>query len=384
MRWIDTFAEFFRQISTPWIDDIAGQAGVRPEVMLAAASGVVLLLALALVVWLVSRVRRARVGAAAGDGIRSESREEALARGLGKTRQGLLGRLTPLLSRREVDAAALEELETALLVADVGVQTTERLLAAVRAGGGASGQAVGERLRSQLQEILEAAAGGEPEVLEGPRVVMVVGVNGAGKTTSIGKLACRYARAGRRVVLVAGDTFRAAAAEQLAIWAERAGAEIVQHQPGGDPGAVVYDGIRAAIARSADVVIIDTAGRLHTKTNLMDELRKVRRVVARELPGAPHETFLVLDAVTGQNGVAQARAFVGDLAVDGVILTKLDGTAKGGVVIAIAGELGIPVRFIGVGEGVDDLREFDASDFVEALLAPVHLDTQAESPVDSR
>jgi len=383
MRWTDTLAEFVRQIPTTWIDDLAGPAGVQPEVMLAAAAGLVSLLLVGLVALVVRAVRRRRAGQA-GEVARPESREEALARGLGKTRQGLLGRLAPLLGRREVDAAALEELETALLVADVGVQTTERLLAAVRAGGAASGEAVGERLRSQLQEILEAAAVGEPEVSEGPRVIMVVGVNGAGKTTSIGKLACRYTQAGRRVVLVAGDTFRAAAADQLTIWAERAGAEIVQHQPGGDPGAVVYDGMRAAIARGADVVIIDTAGRLHTKTNLMDELRKVRRVVARELPGAPHETFLVLDAVTGQNGVAQARAFVGDLAVNGVILTKLDGTAKGGVVIAIAGELGIPVRFIGVGEGVEDLREFDAAEFVEALLAPVRLDTQVESPVDSQ
>ena len=378
MRWIDTFAEFLQQIPTTWIDDIAGQVGVRLEVLLAVAVGLALLFAVGLVVLFVKRRRRAR------GHVRPESREEALARGLGKTRQGLLGRLAPLLGRREVDAAALEELETALLVADVGVQTTERLLAAVRAGDAASGEDVGARLRAQLQEILETATGGAPDVPEGPRVIMVVGVNGAGKTTSIGKLACRYTSAGRRVVLVAGDTFRAAAAEQLAIWAERAGAEIVQHQPGGDPGAVVYDGMRAAIARGADIVIIDTAGRLHTKTNLMDELRKVRRVVARELPGAPHETFLVLDAVTGQNGVAQARAFVGDLAVNGVILTKLDGTAKGGVVIAIAGELGIPVRFIGVGEGIEDLREFDAADFVEALLAPVRLDTQAESPVDSR
>jgi fused signal recognition particle receptor len=216
-----------------------------------------------------------------------------------------------------------------------------------------------------------------------PRVVLVVGVNGAGKTTSIGKLACRLTREGRRVLVVAGDTFRAAAADQLAVWAERAGADLVRHQQGGDPGAVVYDGLRAALARKADVVLVDTAGRLHTKSNLMDELRKLRRIVAREIPGAPDETLLVLDAVTGQNGVVQARAFVKDLGVDGVILTKLDGTAKGGVVVAIAGELGVPVRYIGIGEGVDDLRDFDAEAFVAALFAPSRLDTQDASPLSS-
>jgi fused signal recognition particle receptor len=199
---------------------------------------------------------------------------------------------------------------------------------------------------------------------------MVVGVNGVGKTTSIGKLAARDARAGRRVLLVAADTFRAAASEQLAVWAERTGADLVRHQQGADPGAVAYDGLRAAVARHADVVIVDTAGRLHTKSNLMDELRKVRRVVAREVPGAPHETLLVVDAVTGQNGLAQARAFLEQLEATGVILTKLDGTAKGGIVLAIAGELGLPIRFVGVGEGVDDLREFDPEEFARALLAP--------------
>jgi fused signal recognition particle receptor len=199
---------------------------------------------------------------------------------------------------------------------------------------------------------------------------MVVGVNGVGKTTSIGKLAAREAAAGRKVLLVAGDTFRAAAGEQLAIWAERAGGDLIRQQQGSDPGAVVFDGIRAALARHADVAIVDTAGRLHTKSNLMEELKKVRRVIARELPGAPHETLLALDATTGQNGLAQARAFVEALDVTGVILTKLDGTAKGGIVIAIAAELGVPIRYVGVGEGVDDLREFDPAQFVDALLEP--------------
>jgi fused signal recognition particle receptor len=200
---------------------------------------------------------------------------------------------------------------------------------------------------------------------------MVVGVNGVGKTTTIGKLAARFVHSGRRTLLVAGDTFRAAAIEQLTVWAERAGADLVRQQHGGDPGAVAFDGLRAAIARKSDVVIIDTAGRLHTKSNLMEELRKVRRVIAREVPGAPHETLLVIDAVTGQNGLVQARAFMEQLDITGVILTKLDGTARGGIVLAIAGELGLPIRYVGVGEGVEDLREFDPKEFVGALLAPV-------------
>jgi fused signal recognition particle receptor len=199
---------------------------------------------------------------------------------------------------------------------------------------------------------------------------MVVGVNGVGKTTSIGKLAARYTRAGKRTLLVAGDTFRAAAIEQLTIWAERTGSDLVRHQHGGDPGAVAYDGMRAALARGTDVVIVDTAGRLHTKSNLMEELRKVRRVIAREIQGAPHDTLLVVDAVTGQNGLAQARAFLEHLNITGIILTKLDGTARGGIVLAIAGELGLPIRFVGLGEGVDDLRVFDPCAFASALLAP--------------
>jgi fused signal recognition particle receptor len=201
--------------------------------------------------------------------------------------------------------------------------------------------------------------------------VLVVGVNGTGKTTTVAKLGNRFATRGARVILAAADTFRAAAIEQLTLWAERTGADLVRHQHGGDPGAVVYDGLKAALARESDVVIIDTAGRLHTKSNLMEELRKVRRVVAREVPGAPHETLLVVDAVTGQNGLVQARAFLEHIQITGVILTKLDGTAKGGIVLAIAGELNLPIRYVGVGEGVDDLREFDPREFASALLAPV-------------
>ena len=350
-----------------WIDKGAAFAGRQPEAIALTVLAALVIVALVVVVL---RARRRRAGGtppAGAEGAEPAGPRERLAVGLGKTRRDLLGRVSPLLARRDVDDAALEELEAALLTADVGVAMTARLIADLRQRRGEA--PLGEVLQEGLVAVLEAAASRPPAVEGRPHVVLVVGVNGAGKTTSIGKLACRYSTAGRRVLLVAGDTFRAAAADQLAVWAERAGAELVRQQPGGDPGAVVYDGLHAALARKVDVVLIDTAGRLHTKTNLMEELRKVRRIVAREVPGAPHETLLVLDAVTGQNGIAQARAFVGDLGVDGVILTKLDGTAKGGVVVAIAGELGIPVRFIGVGEGVEDLRDFDAREFVSALFA---------------
>jgi fused signal recognition particle receptor len=295
-----------------------------------------------------------------------------LRHGLAKTRAGLFGRLLPFLGRAQLDPSEVESIEAALLGADVGVRTTTRLLEAMQRRSDDSDTSLRTRLEREIRRILEvpAAAREGSGAVATPHVIMVVGVNGVGKTTSIGKLAARYVRAGRRVLLVAADTFRAAASEQLAVWAERTGADLVRHQQGADPGAVAYDGLRAAIARRADVVIVDTAGRLHTKSNLMDELRKVRRVIGRELPGAPHETLLVVDAVTGQNGLAQARAFLEQLEVTGVILTKLDGTARGGIVLAIAGDLQLPIRFVGVGEGVDDLREFDSEEFARALLAP--------------
>jgi fused signal recognition particle receptor len=366
-------------IVTPW-------GPVRVELAIAAA---VAALAIGALLMLALRRRRRgarpRTAAVVGDR-RTPAAEpssfDRLRRGLGKTRAGLLGRLSPLLGRGRLDAEALEEIETALLAADVGARMTARLVDGLTRNADEPAQAV---LRREIAGVLTAAAtarSADEQVAAKPYVVMVVGVNGVGKTTTIGKLGARYAARGKSVMLVAGDTFRAAAIEQLGVWAERSGATLIRQQHGSDPGAVAYDGMRAAIARGVDVVIVDTAGRLHTKSNLMDELRKVRRVIAREVPGAPHETLLVLDAVTGQNGLAQARAFLEHLAVDGIVLTKLDGTAKGGVVVAIAGELRIPIRYVGVGESVDDLRDFDADEFVAALFgAPsgsVSLDSAAD------
>jgi fused signal recognition particle receptor len=294
--------------------------------------------------------------------------------GLTKTRLGLLQRLLPLLGRERLDPETVEALEAVLLSADVGVLTTERLIRRLQDDRGDASVPLPKRLEREVLGILsdsERPRTSDVSAARGrPHVIMVIGVNGVGKTTSIGKLAARFVREGKRTLLIAGDTFRAAAIEQLTVWAERSGADLVRQQHGGDPGAVAFDGLRAAVARKMDVVIIDTAGRLHTKSNLMDELRKVRRVIAREVEGAPHETLLVLDAVTGQNGLAQARAFMEALDVTGVVLTKLDGTARGGIVLAIGGELNLPIRYVGVGEGVEDLREFDPEEFVTALLAP--------------
>jgi fused signal recognition particle receptor len=223
-------------------------------------------------------------------------------------------------------------------------------------------------LRESMEEILLAGAAPPAAVFGGPLVIMVIGVNGTGKTTTIGKLARSYRGEGKDVLLVAADTFRAAAIEQLEVWAKRTGAPLVKQQAGADPSAVVFDAMKAARSEKAPVVIIDTAGRLHTKVNLMEELKKMKRIMGRELPGAPHEVYLVLDATTGQNAVSQARLFHDEIGITGIILTKLDGTAKGGVVIRIARELKIPIRYIGVGEGLDDLRPFDAAQFVEVLF----------------
>jgi fused signal recognition particle receptor len=303
---------------------------------------------------------------------------DRLKSGLAKTRNALRQSLDPVIEQLEKldptrpspDAAALDALEEALVAADVGVSTVELLLERVRRAR--------PRDRAELESTLiaavEAAVGGpEPHPLVpppgvAPWVVLVIGVNGTGKTTLIGKLAARERARGRSVLLVAGDTFRAAAGEQLEEWAARSGAELVRQRPGADPAAVAHDGLEAARARATDTVLVDTAGRLHTKTNLMEELAKVKRVIGRLMPGAPHEVLLVLDATLGQNGFAQAREFHSALGVTGVALTKLDGTARGGVVLAVASELGLPVRLIGVGEGVEDLDDFEPRAFAEALV----------------
>jgi fused signal recognition particle receptor len=352
-------------MSTSWSTlDLTALPPAAWGAIAAAVLVIVALLALALR----RRRRSAPVAGARAEVAAAESSYGRLRRGLAKTRTGIFGSLAGILGGRTLDAAAVESLEAALLRADVGVATTTRLLDAVQSRGRDAPDApVHDRLAAEMRAVLDGCAAPATRTAT-PHVVMVIGVNGVGKTTSIGKLAARETAAGRKVVLVAGDTFRAAAGEQLAVWAERAGADLIRQQQGGDPGAVVFDGMRAALARHADVVIVDTAGRLHTKSNLMEELKKVRRVIAREIPGAPNETLLALDATTGQNGLAQARAFLEALDVTGVVLTKLDGTAKGGIVIAIAAELGVPIRYVGVGEGIDDLREFDPGQFVGALL----------------
>jgi fused signal recognition particle receptor len=311
--------------------------------------------------------------------------------GLAKTRraisQGLRNALGPGAG---LDENALEDIEETLIAADVGVDTSLHLVEALRARraevAGGDPDAVAALLAAEIESILGDAARGRTSGVaapadgderastperpgsDTPRVVMVVGVNGVGKTTTIGKLAHAHSKRGEKVILAAADTFRAAASEQLAIWAERSGSEIVGSSGGGDPASVAYDALDAAVARGADVLIVDTAGRLHTQKNLLQEVQKIRRVLGKRMAGAPHEVLLVLDANTGQNALQQARLFDEALGVTGIALAKLDGTAHGGIVVAIARELGIPVRYVGVGEGIDDLRSFEPSEFAEALV----------------
>lgn len=300
---------------------------------------------------------------------------QRLSEGLNKSRSAMRGSLDRLLGRA-VDPALLEDFEGALISSDLGVPVAERVISQLKEalkGTDASQVAhVQNTLRNTLLEVLASASGPtfEELIAQGPKpfVVLVVGVNGVGKTTSMAKLAQRLVQGKHAPLLVAADTFRAAAIDQLQVWADRIGVEVIRHRHGADPAAVAYDGIAAAKARRADVVLIDTAGRLHTKSNLMEELRKVTRVIGQALPGAPHEVLLVLDATVGQNALAQARQFREIVGVTGLALTKLDGTAKGGIVVAIAEELKLPVRLIGVGEGVEDLQDFQPRAFVNALL----------------
>ena len=272
----------------------------------------------------------------------------------------------------KIDEDLLEELEEALILSDVGASTSAKIVAEVEKRAKLRKTTTASELRDLLREVMtDNMLDNQPLDVSGrPAVILVIGVNGVGKTTSIGKLAARYVSEGKKVMLSAADTFRAAAADQLEIWAKRAGADIVRHGEGADPAAVVFDSISAAKARGSDIIIVDTAGRLHNKANLMNELAKIDRVISRELPDASRETLLVLDATTGQNAVQQAEEFNKAAELTGIILTKLDGTAKGGIVIAISAGLGVPVKLVGVGEGIDDLIDFDRAAFLEAILPP--------------
>jgi fused signal recognition particle receptor len=298
---------------------------------------------------------------------------ERLKQGLKKTKDGLVGRIdTLVLGKKEIDAETLEELEEILITSDIGVKTTVELIRTLEQRLGRNELRDGEALRSALKEEILARLEAHHRVLDiagqQPFVLLVIGVNGVGKTTTIGKLASRFSASGKKVLLAAADTFRAAAAEQLEAWGDRSGVAVIRHKEGADPSAVVFDACKAALAREVDILIVDTAGRLHTKVNLMEEMKKIRRVIDREIPGAPHETLLVLDAATGQNAISQARLFKDAAGVTGLALTKLDGTAKGGIVVAVSHEFALPVRYIGVGESIDDLRDFNPREFTDALF----------------
>ncbi len=307
--------------------------------------------------------------------------KEKTEKSLEKSRSTFFGRLTDLLRRGQSGEDIWDEAEELMIGADVGVSTAMGMLERVREQVDSKRGDVDviATLKAEVLTALQAATGdeaSEDEAVPKPQVFLVVGVNGAGKTTTIAKLAHLYREEGKSVILAAADTFRAAAIEQLQFWGKRAGAEVIAHNHGGDPAAVAFDALQAAQARGADVVIVDTAGRLHTKGNLMEEMKKIGRVLSRVDETAPHEVLLVLDATTGQNGLAQAREFTKTIGCTGIVLTKLDGTSKGGVVLAIAEELGLPVRFIGTGEGIEDLAPFDPQEYVDALFG---VDAQAAS-----
>jgi fused signal recognition particle receptor len=298
---------------------------------------------------------------------------QRLKRGLTKNRESWVQKLGTIFQTREWDEESLEAMEESLIAADIGVTATQKLMEILRqkspSGAGDLAAEMSSRMQQALVEILAPPGKAEPTPLSArPWVILFLGVNGVGKTTTIGKIAAQFRDAGKKVLLVAGDTFRAAAIEQLEAWGQKVGVEVIKHRAGADPSAVVFDGVQAAKSRGVDVLLIDTAGRLHTKVHLIEELKKIRRVIAREQPDAPHETLLVLDATTGQNGLQQARVFKEATDISGIVLTKLDGTAKGGVIISIQEELGVPVRYIGVGEEVEDLQAFDPASFVQALF----------------
>lgn len=298
---------------------------------------------------------------------------DKLKRGLNKTRENLTNKIEKLIiGYADIDDDLLDELEETLIMADVGVKTTDKLMQAVRKGIKKkeinSPEDLKPFLQKEIENILTAGEDTTKAAANGPTVLLVIGVNGAGKTTTIGKLSAYYRAQGKSVMLAAADTFRAAAIDQLEVWGNRTGAQVIKHEEGSDPAAVAFDAVKAAKARNINVLIIDTAGRLQTKSNLMQELEKINRVIGREIPTAPHETLLVLDATTGQNAISQAELFTKAAPISGVVLTKLDGTAKGGVVIGIKSQLSMPVKWIGVGEGVEDLRPFNAADFAKALF----------------
>ena len=307
-------------------------------------------------------------------------RRDKVQAGLKRSRESWLSRMTHIVQRSRLDEALWEDLEELLISADVGVATSTRLIESVRAmaedQGMEDASEVVDLLKRELVTLLSAAdSAGGPDRLQSasrPRVVLAIGVNGVGKTTSVAKLAHYLTEQGNRVLLAASDTFRAGAIEQLQTWGQRVGVDVIAHRAGGDPAAIAYDALEAARARGVDFVIVDTAGRLHTKLNLMEEMKKINRVLARLDPEAPHETILVMDATTGQNGLAQARSFTEAMGCTGVFLAKLDGTAKGGAVVAIVQELGLPVLFIGTGEGMEDMAPFDPREFVEELFSTTH------------